>query len=142
MKKLLIGGLVAGAVLGAGIYGNSQLLEAASANPDARYVMNKTKDGFLRMDTVTGKVSLCHPKSSSWVCEVVADDREVLEKEIARLEDRIGVLKRHAKKSKTSILKLPSDDEIEEVLSFFEKFVKRFKNITEVFDDEKPDDSI
>ncbi len=136
-NKILIGGIIAAVVVGTAYYAKPEFL--AAGNTDALYVMKETKDGFLRLNTITGNVSLCHPKATSWVCEAVADDREVLEKEIARLEDRIGVLKRHIKKTESSYFKLPSDKEVDEVLSFFERFVKRFKDITDVFSDDKHD---
>ena len=140
-QKLVIAAIVATVVLGVGYYARSDLM--AAGNPDTRYVMKDTKDGFLRLDTKTGQVSLCRPKANSWVCEAVADDRQVLEKEIARLETRIGVLKRHIKKTDSSYFNLPSDKEVDQVLSYFEGLVKRFRSFTDFLeDDKKPDDSI
>jgi len=91
-KKFLVAAVVATVVLGAGYYARSDLL--AAADSQSRYVMKDTGNGFLRLDTKTGEMSMCQPKANSFVCEAVADDREALEKEIARLDDRIGVLKR------------------------------------------------
>ncbi len=140
-QKLVMAAVVAAIVLGAGYYARTDLL--AAGNSDTRYVMKDTKDGYLRLDTKTGHVSLCQPKANSWVCEAVADDRQVLEKEIARLETRIGVLKRHIKKSKSTYFNLPSDKEVDQVLSYFEGLVKRFRSFTDFLeDDKKPDDSI
>lgn len=145
-KKLLAGVMVAGVAVAfvflmEGTYKQSSLF--AADNSDARYVMEKTGDGFLRLDKTTGHVSLCHPKATAWVCEAVADDRDVLEKEIARLEGRIGVLKRYIKKSKTSVFKLPSEEEVDQVMTYFEGLVKRFKGFADFLDDdEKVDDSI
>lgn len=139
-KTLLIGAVVVG-ILAIGAYSKPELL--AAGNSETRYVMKETKDGFLRMDTTTGHVSLCHEKANSWVCEAVADDREALENEIARLDKRIGVLKRHIKKSKTNHFNFPSDEEVDEVLGFFERFIKRFRNFSDLFEDpKKADDSI
>jgi len=140
-RKLLIAAVVVTVMLGAGYYAGPNLL--AAGNSDARYVLKNTSDGFLRMDTLTGKVSLCRPKANGFVCEAVADDREVLEKEIARLDDRIGVLKRYIKKTESSYFKLPSDKEVDQVLSYFEGLVKRFRSFADFLDgDDKVDDSI
>lgn len=141
-RKLLFGAVVIAGILAVGIYTKPGLLAAGKA-PDARYVMKETKDGFLRMDTTTGHVSLCHEKANSWVCEVVADDRQALEKEITRLDNRIGVLKRHIKKSKSKYFNLPSDDDVDQVLSYFEGLVKRFRSFSDFLeDDKKPEGSI
>ena len=141
-QKLVIAAIVTAAILGVGYYTRTDLF--AAANPDARFVMKKTPEGFLRMDTKTGKVSVCRPKANSWVCEAVADDREVLEKEIARLEDRIGVLKLHIKKSESTYFNLPSDKDVDQALSYFEGLVKRFRGFADFLngDEEKPDGSI
>jgi len=141
-QKLVIAVVVAAVFLGTGYYAKTDLLAAGSS--DARFVMKKTSDGFLRMDTKTGKVSVCRPKANSWVCEAVADDREILEKEIARLEGRVGVLKRYIKKSESSYFNLPSDKEVDQVLSYFEGLVKRFKGFADFLndDEEKVDGNI
>ncbi len=141
-QKLIAGVVVAAVILGAGYYVKPDLLVAGDS--DTRFVMKKTSDGFLRMDTKTGKVSVCRPKANSWACEAVADDRVVLEKEIARLEDRVGVLKRYIKKSESSYFNLPSDKEVDQVLSYFEGLVKRFRNFADFLSDDevKVDDSI
>jgi hypothetical protein len=141
-QKLVIGVVVAAVILGVGYYAKPDLLVAGDS--DTRFVMKKTSDGFLRMDTKTGKISVCRPKVNSWVCQAVADDREVLEKEIARLEDRVGVLKRYIKKSESSYFNLPSDKEVDQVLSYFEGLVKRFRGFADFLNDEeeKVDDNI
>ena len=141
-QKLVIAGVVAIVVLGIGYYAKPDLL--AAGNSQSRYVMKDTKGGYLRMDTQTGNVSICRPKANSWVCEAVADDRKALEKEIARLDDRIGVLKRHIKKTESTYFNLPSDKEVDQVLSYFEGLVKRFRGFADFLndDEQKPDDSI
>ena len=140
-KKFLIAAVVATVVLGAGYYARSDLL--AAGNSQSRYVLKDTGNGFLRLDTKTGEMSMCQPKANSFVCKAVADDREALEKEIARLEGRVGVLKRYIKKSESTYFKLPSDKEVDQVLSYFEGLVKRFRSFTDFLDGEEPvDDSI
>src|SRR5947208_980396 len=52
---------------------------------DSRYLFNRVQDGFLRLDTKTGQVSLCS-RRTVWTCDVVADDRNAFENEIARLQ--------------------------------------------------------
>src|SRR5215471_6214433 len=50
-----------------------------------RYTFNKVADGFLRLDTQTGQVSVCSQRTVGFACQTVPDDRTVLENEIARL---------------------------------------------------------
>lgn len=52
-----------------------------------RYEMERTEDGYVRLDTQTGAISLCHPKNNGWACEAVPDDRLALEEEIQRLDE-------------------------------------------------------
>jgi hypothetical protein len=59
----------------------------------ARYMFNRVKGGFLRLDTQTGLVSLCGPQAVGWACLAVPEDRAVLENEIVRLRSENGALK-------------------------------------------------
>jgi hypothetical protein len=70
---------------------------ADDATPDTaggRYVFAKQADGFVRLDTQTGEVSLCGQKSVGWACEAAPEDRAVLESEIARLRTENATLKK------------------------------------------------
>jgi len=61
---------------------------------DPRYSFNRVDDGYLRLDTRTGQVSLCSRRQVGWACQVIPDDRVVLESEIARLQKENGALKK------------------------------------------------
>jgi hypothetical protein len=70
---------------------------ADEATPDSgggRYTFNKVADGFLRLDTQTGEVSVCSPRTVGWACQAAPEDRVVLENEIARLRHDNAALKR------------------------------------------------
>jgi hypothetical protein len=72
-------------------------VHAEQAPPDTaggRYVFSKQADGFVRLDTQTGEVSLCVQKSVGWACQAAPDDRAVLEDEIARLRGENIALKK------------------------------------------------
>ena len=47
-----------------------------------RYTFNKVAEGFLRLDTQTGQVSVCNQRAVGFACQAVPDDRTVLENEI------------------------------------------------------------
>jgi hypothetical protein len=68
--------------------------DASPDNGQGRYTFNKVPDGFLRLDTQTGEVSLCSQRSVGWACTALPEDRAVLEDEIGRLRSENGALKK------------------------------------------------
>jgi hypothetical protein len=61
---------------------------------DARYSFNRVPDGYLRLDARTGQVAMCSRRQVGWACQLVPEDRLVLDSEIARLQSENGKLKR------------------------------------------------
>jgi hypothetical protein len=120
---------------------------AASAQPstpdseNGRYSFNPMADGVLRLDTRTGQVSRCSQSDVGWTCNAVPDERSALESEIARLQGENATLKKEllarglplpggpsppsAAKPGEPELKLPSDAEVDKVISFLEKAWRR-----------------
>ena len=120
---------------------------AAQTTPDSengRYSFSGVPDGMLRLDTRTGAVSLCAKQATGWACNAVPDERAALENEIARLQRENGALKKDmlarglplpggvasapsATQQRELNLKvpLPSDAEIDRVMSAFEKMWRR-----------------
>ena len=118
----------------------------AQTTPDSengRYSFSQVTDGMLRLDTRTGAVSLCAKQTSSWACNAVPDERAALESEIARLQRENGALKKemlarslplpggvasgppaHQRELNLKV-PLPSDAEIDRVMSAFEKMWRR-----------------
>jgi len=125
------------------------LAPAAQAQPapdseNGRYTFAAVADGMLRLDTRTGAVSICAKKDAGWACNTVPDERQALESEIARLQRENGVLKKDmlarglplpggvasapsSPQQRELNLKvpLPSDAEIDRVMSTFEKMWRR-----------------
>src|SRR5262245_56952493 len=122
-------------------------LAAASAEPatpdseNGRYSFNPVADGVLRLDTRTGQVSQCSRSDAGWTCKAVPDERSSLETEIARLQGENATLKKEllarglplpgvssppAAKPSEPELKLPSDADVDKVMSFLEKVWRRF----------------
>jgi hypothetical protein len=119
---------------------------AASAQPatpdseNGRYSFNALADGVLRLDTRTGQVSQCIRSDAGWTCKAVPDERSSLETEIARLQGENATLKKEllahgvpapgvssppVAKPREPELKLPSDAEVDKVISFLEKVWRR-----------------
>lgn len=126
---------------------------AQTATPDSengRYTFNSTADGMLRLDTRTGQVSLCAKSSSSWACNAVPDERSALESEIARLQRENAALKKDmlarnlplpsdvtglpsGSQQRELNLKvpLPSDAEVDRVMSAFERMWRRLVDMVQ-----------
>jgi len=68
--------------------------DAMPENDGGRYTFSKVADGFLRLDTQTGEVSICSQRTVGWACQAVPEDRAVLESEIARLRHENAALKK------------------------------------------------
>ena len=119
------------------------LASAQSVTPDnenGRYSFNPVADGVLRLDTRTGQVSQCSRSDVGWTCKAVPDERSSLESEIARLQGENATLKKEllarglplpgvpsppAAKPSEPELKLPSDSDVDKVMSFLERAWRR-----------------
>jgi hypothetical protein len=118
----------------------------ASAETDApdtensRYSLYPVADGVLRLDTRSGQISQCSRSDIGWACKVVPDERAALETEIARLQGENATLKkellgrgleipgasgRSVAKPDEPEVKLPSDADVDRVVSFLEKVWRR-----------------
>lgn len=56
---------------------------------DERYVVSEVEGGILRVDRLSGAVSMCRQRGE-WECKLVADDRDAMLREIEdlRMENR------------------------------------------------------
>lgn len=100
----------------------------APASDNGRYSMTPTADGFLRLNTRTGKVSLCAARDGLAQCRAAADEREGWEREIARLRRENEALKARAAGG-GPIVRLPNEQEVDQALGFMEKMIRRFERI-------------
>jgi hypothetical protein len=65
--------------------GHEACAQAVPDTENGRYTLSPVTDGFLRLDTRNGVVSICVNKSG-WTCRLVADERAALDTEIGRLQ--------------------------------------------------------
>jgi hypothetical protein len=118
------------------------MAQDAPGHDDGRFTFHQVQDGFLRLDSRTGQVSMCARQSAGWACRVVADERAVLESEIARLQGQNAALKKDmltrglplpngvkadppVARGSDQELKLPSSAELERMMAFLENVWRR-----------------
>jgi hypothetical protein len=58
-----------------------------------RFAFHRVDGGFLRLDLHTGAVASCKPDAAGWTCLPARDERTMLDREIARLQQDNAVLK-------------------------------------------------
>lgn len=104
----------------------------AFAEDSARFTLEKTTDGYIRMDKTTGEMSICTRQSDQLVCRIAADDRVAMEDEIARLDGRVTKLEEAMKTGGAAAMSnstLPTDEEFEKSMTLMEKFFRRFMGV-------------
>jgi hypothetical protein len=124
---------------------------------NGRYALSPVADGVIRLDTRTGAVSTCNNSGAGWACYAVPDERAALDAEIGRLQSDNEKLKAQLAAReptvtgkideplpKTDSLKpatpkaegerkieipLPSDRDMDRVMSFLEQAWRRLVEI-------------
>ena len=105
--------VVALLAIGAGV-----AIAASDAAPeDGRFTMTPVENGFLRLDTRNGAVSLCIVKEGAAECRLAADERIALLDEIGRL--------RKGERRDSSRNLLPDRRELEQAWQNMEDFMRR-----------------
>jgi hypothetical protein len=120
----------------------------AQDNENGRYTFSQVADGMLRLDTRTGQVSLSAKKDTGSACNAVPDERQALESEITRLQRENGALKKDmlarglplpsgvarapaSQRELNLTVPLPSDAEIDRVMSALEKMWRRLMDMVQ-----------
>lgn len=135
--------LVLAAILPSGTGISPAAAQVAPETQNGQFSFHRVNEGYLRLDTRSGQVSLCSYKNLGWTCETVADERQALENEIARLQTGNAALKKEllarglplpetvrpdapaASEKRDLELKLPNHADVDRVFNFVEKVWKR-----------------
>jgi hypothetical protein len=118
---------------------------SAAQEPETRYSLQKTPDGYVRMDTRTGEMSLCTERAGQLVCRIAADERNAWQDELDRVTRRLDEVDKRLSALEASPPQdaLPTEEQFEQSLSFMERFFRRFidivKDLEEETDVPKPD---
>lgn len=110
---------------------------AQSAEPpvsDDRFQIERQGDAFIRLDKTTGTVSTCALENGAFDCRMSADERAALQAEIERLASENEQLKTASGQPETGVaqggkeltIKLPTEAEIKDAISYIEEMLRRF----------------
>ena len=115
---------------------------AAAAQEADRYALEKTADGYVRMDRKTGEMSLCTERSGQLVCKLAADERTAVETEMDRVTARLEDLEKRlaaVENQSVRVPGLPTDEELEKSLTYMQRFFRTFMDTVKDFEtDTKP----
>ena len=118
-------------------------LVAASAYSEEtdHYRLEKSANGYVRMDTRTGAMSICEERSGQLVCKMAADERAAYQDEIDRLDNSVKALDARVAKLENSLSarlesQLPSEEDFNRTMGYMERFFRTFKDIVKDMDKE------
>ena len=111
-------------------------LVAASAWSEEtdRYRLEKSANGYVRLDTQTGAMSICEERSGQLVCKMAADERAAFQDEVDRLQSSMKAMDARVTKLENSLSarlesKLPSEEDFSKTMSYMERFLRGFMGI-------------
>ncbi len=115
-----------------------------AAEPD-RYRLERTPDGYVRMDTRTGALSLCVERSGDLVCKASVEEPVSPAAEIDRLRAEVSALQARVEKLENSLAarvekSLPTEEDFNRTMGYMERFFRSFMAIVKDFeaDEGKP----
>lgn len=109
---------------------------AGAAEITGRYVLEKVEQGFLRLDSETGVMSLCAAPSGVWECAAIKDEGLDSNEELARLRTENETLKKRLADlgKEDGATKLPNDQEVDRMMDIFGKMFDRFLDFAREMD--------
>jgi flagellar motility protein MotE (MotC chaperone) len=122
-------------------------LVAASAFSEEtdRYRLEKSANGYVRMDTQTGAMSICEERSGQLVCKMAADERAAFQDEVDRLQSSVKALDERVVKLENSLSArlestLPSEEDFNKTMSYMERFLRGFMGIVKDMEKDSGED--
>lgn len=124
--------------------GGSAVPAFAQSEDDARYSLQPSGEGFVRLDRRTGQMSFCRREQGQLVCRLAADERDAYEAEIGRLEKQLETGGKDEEGTEQSLKRsdrLPTDPqarerEFEQAMEYAEKALRRFFDVMRELRDE------
>lgn len=121
-------------------------VSVASQERQGRFVMSPADNGFARLDTETGAMSLCTRQDEKWVCTLMEDEAKALRDEVARLRGEVQRLQEQAAlpdrrpgaaERPDTTLELPTEEEVDKALDYVESIFRKFRDRIRKFEDEE-----
>lgn len=130
----------------------------AAQESGGRYKMSPVDDGFVRLDTETGAMSLCIRKGGGWACKPMDDSKPPgnddlarlakenaeLKDEMRRMEETFGLDSRSKSGSEQNEdeqakakpeIQLPSEEQVDQAVDYLERMIRKFRERFEKFGD-------
>jgi parvulin-like peptidyl-prolyl isomerase len=106
----------------------------AFAQSQDRYALEKSGDGFVRMDRQTGEMSYCTVEAGALACRAADGSAADRDAEIAKLQEAIAALDRRIVALENSLAarlesKLPTEEQFEQTMGYMERFLRGFMGI-------------
>jgi cell division protein FtsB len=108
-----------------------------SDDANGRYALSPVDGGVLRLDKVTGEISLCSQNTTKWICEPV-DDRSKPAGDLAKLEAENRDLRAQIKALEDQLTpgsgppapkaQLPTEEEVDKAMDYVESIFKKFRD--------------
>ena len=117
----------------------------ATGDRPGRFTMSPADGGgFVRLDTETGRMSLCQRRESDWSCREMAEPDRGLDREVERLRAENQRLKGEIRQMEDILLgdkradrqpgqapgfefKLPSEQDIDNAISYAQRMLRKFR---------------
>lgn len=131
MRDLAVMGVAAAAMLAGG--------PATAQETAERYRLERSDSGYVRMDTGTGRISLCSQQGEQLVCRMASEDMDAYDRDIEALRARVDALETRLaalEGGKRQGAGLPDEQEFEQTLGYMERFFRRFMSIVREFEGE------
>ena len=113
----------------------------ALAEDMVRYALEKTGDGYVRMDKQSGEMSICKETDGQLVCRLAADERNAYETAAACLANVSTLWNKRLRRWRTAPPNrcnvLPSEEEFDKTLSMMERFFRRFMGVVKELEGER-----
>ena len=114
----------------------------SASGAEERYRLERTQNGYVRMDTQTGQTSICQEQGNELICRAATEQGGSAPKdEIDRLQARLDAMesriaKLEARPAVPEAL-LPTEQQFDKSMDYMEKFFHRFMGIMKDFGKEK-----
>jgi hypothetical protein len=110
----------------------------AQAQDAERYQLQKTDNGYVRLDTTTGAMSICEERETRLVCRMAADESVARDDDTTRLQARLNRLEKRIAALEGKREAAPTEQEFEQGLDRMESFFRRFMGVVKEFEREEP----